>query len=268
MIHKILLLILFLLLSTPASALTDWCDTLHGDVGCFLMEDSGNETDVSRGNTLTETDGTIPQDADKKFGTYSRDFELGDTEYLTHADGLDTDFYGADQHISIVHWTKFESSVSGITVSKADGGTDYNTSYLMLYLAPPTDTMWFCLSANLSSLECAKGGSSAYDDGSWHHVAGVYNDTDIRLYLDGVLDSNGADNPQARTDGFGNSSAPFRIGTRQYSGSLTNYFDGLIDDVGIFDVALDSTDINDIMDNGLVQAAAETILLGTVIPES
>ena len=77
MLKKILIA---LLICVNSYAATDSSDDASC-VGYWPMEDTGNETNESSvaGSTLVETVGTIPQDADKKFGTYSRDFELDHT---------------------------------------------------------------------------------------------------------------------------------------------------------------------------------------------
>lgn len=79
------------------------------------------------------------------------------------------------------------------------------------------------------------------------HLACVYNDTDIRIYVDGVLDT-GADNPKAHTTGIFNSNASFIVGD---GGGLTNEFDGLIDEVIIFDRALSAAEILNIYNDGI-----------------
>lgn len=70
-------------------------------------------------------------------------------------------------------------------------------------------------------------------DGQWHHHAFVYDAaaSRLRLYRDGILR---ADQP---TGGLGlQAQSGFRIG--QDHGSLTTNFDGWIDDLAVFDVAL------------------------------
>ena len=115
----ILSLILWSNLVTPVYAATNWC--LHANnVGCFLMEDATTETDESvYGNDLSvvSSPNSIPLDADVAAGASgysdnSRDWEVDDTEYLQHANNLETDITGADAQVSMVAWIKQEATCS------------------------------------------------------------------------------------------------------------------------------------------------------------
>ncbi len=245
-----------------------WAIDYTADANCqgaWLMEDDGNETDESgNGNPMIETGGDIPQDADKKFGDYSRDFEADDTEYLTHADGLSTDIFGADQKVSLVCWEKTETAQAfGQLVNK--GSTGVGDLQYSVARKGATDVMR--CSVNPTNYSCT-GAAQDWDDGSWYHVAVVYNDIDIRLYQNGVVDANGAANPDAFTTGSIDTSHVVMIGCGEYNSSLSGYWDGLIDDVAIFDDDLSSTEVNDIMDNGLapavVAAAAQVIRVNII----
>jgi len=260
---KKLITIIFILLFCTNSYATNYCADAN-NVGCFLMEDDGNETDRSSNtnNTLTETSGDIPQSSTKKFGDYSRDFEYNDSEYLTHADGLATDISGADQKLSLVAYVKSEtenSSYDNFVVNKYLWTGDKRQYLLNINT---NDFINFAISSDGTSgtIAAAIGTIDIYDT-NWHHIAGVYNDTDCRAYVDGSVDSNGANNPKAFTAGIADKSEPFIIGQAGSSG----YWDGLIDDVGVFDRELTSVEINDIKTNGLystsVASAAQLIMI-------
>jgi hypothetical protein len=83
---------------------------------------------------------------------------------------------------------------------------------------------------------------------TWYHAALVYNGTDIRLYLDGALDTNGASNPLTYSSGIHDSSTAFAIGAR---GDGADYFDGQIDEVAVFNRALTANEIQEIYEKGL-----------------
>ncbi len=230
----------------------NWCNH-SANVGCWLMEDSGNESDEggNTNNPLTETSGTIPQDSDRQFGEYSREFLANDTEYLTHAEGLDTDISGADQEITICAWFKWEedNGASEAIVGKND--TTSGDKQYHIYLSGADDNeLRFVLSNDGSAATIAEGGT-LISTGTWYHVCGVYNDTDMRLYLNGSLDSNGSDNPKAYTSGIYDGDREFSVGCRFNASSAEAHFDGLIDEVAIFDTALTAANILDIYNNGL-----------------
>ena len=223
-----------------AGAGTDYTQ-LASCVAAWMMTGSTTETDVSgNGETLTTSAGdSIPTSSDVPSGYSgtSRDFELDDSEYLYVADGGSTDLSGADQQISIVFWIKSETT--GITqypVYKWGGGvyayncyTNFNNPVFSLRdAANTTTTLAF--------------GTTSCMDGTWHHVALVSNDTDMRVYIDGVLDSNGANNPKTYSAGINNSSSNFLVG---YS------VDGLMKEVGVFNTALTAEQVLEIKTYGL-----------------
>ena len=79
----------------------------------------------------------------------------------------------------------------------------------------------------------------------WMHVAMTWNNKDngaLKLYIDGVNIGQGA-----RQGKIPSGENPLCIGSR----TGASIFSGLIDDVGVFNVALGDADIKSIMDNGL-----------------
>jgi len=244
----VLILLLTLLLSVPAYA-TNWCADA---VSCFLMEDSEAESNRATGATdsLTISSGdTIEQSSTKKFGTYSRDFEFGDGDFMYQADGLSTDISGADQEISIVLWARFESMDRTSLVNK--GWWDDDNQYLIRY---DTEGIEFRLDSNggEGGENCDTGDINLTALNTWYHIAATYDDANMYIYVDGIEKKS-----CAYSFGIGDASKEFMIGAYTYD-SPARFMDGLIDDVGIFDTYLSITDINDIMDNGLYEAAAST----------
>ncbi len=81
--------------------------------------------------------------------------------------------------------------------------------------------------------------------GRWYHIAGTYDGTSIKLYVDGVLKSEKTTSGAIR----GSSSNVF-IGSR-WQGGPGATFNGLIDEVAIYDRALTADEINQHYINGL-----------------
>ena len=76
-------------------------------------------------------------------------------------------------------------------------------------------------------------GTTAVNDGLWHHVAAVYDPlatTKVSLYLDGALEASGNLTTTVNTSATGN----IQIGRRC---DAINYFNGTIDEVRVWNVA-------------------------------
>jgi concanavalin A-like lectin/glucanase superfamily protein len=75
-------------------------------------------------------------------------------------------------------------------------------------------------------------------DGQFHHVAGTYDGATYRLYVDGDLKGSVNDTTPVDYNGI-----PWTIGTNYFTNSAYRTFNGVIDEVGIFDRALDQSEI-------------------------
>jgi len=99
------------------------------------------------------------------------------------------------------------------------------------------------------------GGS--LDIGQWNHVVIVVNGNDFKFYKNGALDwSTTATNNIASLSG-----REFRIGNQWGNGE---YFDGIIDEVAIFNQALSASEVFQIYNQG-ISALSGTFTPGTVI---
>ena len=91
----------------------------------------------------------------------------------------------------------------------------------------------------------------ALEADTWYHMALTYDGTTATLYLDG---ENVSSNPGAGQGEVMYDDQPVRIGV--HSDSTGGAFDGFIDEVALFDVALATGDIQAIMGSGLAQITA------------
>jgi len=239
---------------TIARDYTDYCADANC-MGCWRFEEDLQDKafdSSGEGGMLVETSGTIPiVTSDDGLGN-ARDFELGDTEEFVQSDGLSTDISGANQAISICAWINSEETAAGnyYFVSKYDTGANQRQYGLQRYNdGVGGDVAVFLLSED-------SGSGSGYDsvsgttnitEGVWYHVCGVYDDIDMKIYLNGESDAS----PVAKTDGIYDGSAQFYIGARLNSGTHTAHYDGKIDEVIILDRALSATEVKDIYENGL-----------------
>ena len=255
---KIIIILFLILLFTGNSLAATPCNDANNQ-GCFLMEDTGNESNqsVNSSDVLVETGGTIPRDTgDFKFGLSSRDFELGDIEDLQQADGLSTDIFGADQQLTVMAWIKLESvgtNMSVISKYRASG----NQRQYALWVTSSQKANFF-MSDSVADGEGVVEivGDTTLSVDTWYHIAGVYDDVDLKVYINGISDAT----PVANTAGIFNGSEPFHVGQH---GAGTN-FDGLIDDVGIFDTAYTQSEIQAVIDYGL-NGEAPPATIGVVL---
>ncbi len=101
-------------------------------------------------------------------------------------------------------------------------------------------------------------GNTAIPEDEWHHVAVIYSGGTANLYIDGVLDETetGLSNPTATTQSF--------IIAAAGKTSTTDFFEGNIDEVRIWDVALSEDELRYIMNQEIEENA--TFVEGMVIP--
>lgn len=99
-------------------------------------------------------------------------------------------------------------------------------------------------------------GNKIIDLNRWHHVVGVKDETNFYIYLDGVLDSSGITFGTIMGDVRINNSNPLNIGRLGASGTWYYSFNGRIDDVRIYNEALELGKIQENYSIGLKKLLA------------
>ncbi len=165
-------------------------------------------------------------------------FNSASTQYLYIADASapSLDITG---NITISAWIKATTITGGIyyhIIAKL-GATSFSYD---LYI-DNNGKLEGRISSDGSTVTAAIGAATLVA-GTWYHVAAVYNGTDIRLYINGVLDSNGANNPKACTGSIYSGSSDFCIGIK--SDKAANPFNGVIDDAAVWDRALSASEVS------------------------
>ena len=191
--------------------------------------------------------------------THSLDLEASSSQYASIADGSQT---GLDitSSLTIECFVKFESlpAANGYMtlVSKYDQGTS-NQSYFLAYRndiggGGPIG-LFFRKSSNGSN---GTAGSVHINWSptlsTWYHVAAVYDDVagTAELFIDTA--SIGSDSVDTLGSGIYNGNADFMIGAVKNSGTPTLFFDGLIDEVRVWNDVRTPTEIADNYDTELV----------------
>ena len=98
-------------------------------------------------------------------------------------------------------------------------------------------------STNSSNGWVTANSTTALSNGTWYHVAVTLDtDTKYRIYINGTLEATSS----AFTPKTANSTNPYYLGDSPDSG---NYYDGVLDDVGIYSRVLSATEIGKLANN-------------------
>ncbi|MEQ3655059.1 MAG: LamG-like jellyroll fold domain-containing protein [Dokdonia sp.] len=174
----------------------------------------------------------------------------GSQDYLEVEDALD--LTGA---FTISAWVRRESgSANRDILGKRDDGP-WTTGYsLRLDGAGHARMVW----KDASNATQAFTGATAIPVGEWHQIAVVYDGADAKIYIDGVEDAMATLNPPVAAAGQN-----FLIGAVD-SDNPTNFFDGTIDEVRVWDGALTEAQLRFIM-NQEIEADGSQVK-GKIVP--
>ncbi len=235
--------------SSDSSDPTDYTQDANIVSWWYLDESAGtrydgsgtNSNDLADNNTVTSYSTT---NQSVKEGAAAASFAIANSETLTITDASQTGLDITD-NITMVAWMRPATLANDMGIfGKTDA--DPNRSYY-LYIEKDGPMLKAKLSSTGTNWTEPYGATTLATD-TWYHVALVYNGTDIRLYLNGSLDENGANNPISYSNGIYDGSAAFAIGSR---GNVNDFFDGQIDEVAIFNRALAADEIQEIYEKGL-----------------
>lgn len=197
--------------------------------GLWSFEDNFNDSS-NNGYTLTETSGTIPF-VSGKIGK-AADFELGETEYLRIASASCPNLH-ITGNISISAWVKPES-VGTIWQGVVARRTNSAVSYFFEVL--DSGKIKFCVTPD-GSTQYAIESAATLSTGNWYHLVGVYDGSKIYVYLNNTAYST------SYSSGIYDGTADFTIGA--YA-DLSCFFDGLIDEVIVWNKALSADEVSQV----------------------
>ncbi len=213
-----------------------------------LDETSGNRTGAYASKVLTDVN-TVGAGTGKQDGC--ADFERNNAEYLTIADGLSS----LDNDFTISFWIKPET-VPASSIGIFQFFSWYRESGTESYFA----SLMIDYFASAKKLQILIEGATNVEDyynhsmtaGNWYHVALVGDlGTGYALYINGSSVKTGTC-PTKKTSSPGYASPFFEIGEShaQNDTRYARYYDGLMDEVTIWDRALSSSDISTIYNSG------------------
>ena len=191
--------------------------------GSSVADSSGN------GNTGTASGTTI---VDGKYGK-ARSFN-GSNSYteIPHSSSLNL-----STAITVEAWVNPAATKYNMISSKADDGSGNNDWYFALGSGG-------CVGSLISFYWSGSGwicGTTNVSNNVWTHVAVTWDGSAVNLYFNG--NSNRA--PFSLSGARATNAAPVRIGSYQ-SGADTTNFNGIIDEVRVYNRALSSAEISDL----------------------
>ena len=232
---------IFLLITLPSLAKIDPANIM----GMWLFDEGkgGTATDASKQANDGEIHGA--KWVDGKFG---KALEFNGTDSWVEVPHSNT--VGFKAGVSFTITLQFKGSkVGGSLVGKNYEDTSQALPWYLLWDDGSRNKVTLYLRDSASTSFRADGTTLVADD-KWHFIVGRA-DADAgkaSIWVDGKMEAETDFNPK---DGYGTSEGVFHIG-RHYD----RYTDGIIDDVALFNVALEEEDMKAIMDNGVETAAA------------
>jgi hypothetical protein len=175
------------------------------------------------------------------------------------------EFDGVDDYVAIQNHSYNGDSYQEMTVEawiKTDDGSDQviasfdRNQYWRLEVngeGSGTGQIGFDIMTDAGQLDF--GGSTRIDDGQWHHVVGVFDNGNVYIYVDGVLDNSttsGTTFGTAALSRFGFVGVGSEADTYNGTQGPTSYFDGNIAEVRIWNVARTATEIQNSRNSALV----------------
>ena len=226
----------------PLDLLSYWeLDETSGSV--FSDTADGNEAECSGENCPDFSIGKLEGGLDFN----------GTSDFLIVPDDPSLD-WGAEDSFSIELWAQPDLCTTRNKVMI--GRDDYisGSNHLHWWLGckasgTPSERVatWNMLDSTHSGISL--GGSTRLDDGSWHHLVVIRDESTNSnyLYVDGVLEASGTYDYLADFSG----NTPLNIGYMAYNYTPDYFYDGKLDEIAIFDRALSAAEVAEHYNAGL-----------------
>ena len=207
--------------------------TLESGTVSYYKED-GNWSDATGVNDGTNS-GSIYTSSGMINGAYSFD---GTNDYVS------TTLQITSVPVSLSVWIKTSASVFQIIYATGYAASGYNIG-IRLYI-DATGHIGFS-GSGADDIRT----TTAYNDGNWYHVVGTMDSSSLsKLYVDGSYYGSLSDNTPTDTNYLYIGAYPTGYGS-------TNRFNGVIDEVAIFDYALSTSDVSYLYNSGIPGSAQQ-----------
>ncbi|MFI1745556.1 LamG-like jellyroll fold domain-containing protein [Thalassobellus sediminis] len=196
-----------------------------------------------------------PSSCESGYDGEVEDYSVNIIDYFIDFDGVDDYIDFSDNHdlsnaFSIESWVYQENTVTtGTILSKGNIDASLQSGYHLSLKNNFPNLIWFDNSNNE-----VLNVTSPYDipNNEWHHVAVTYDGALVTMYIDGIVVAS-----VSPPSGLIDNSQNFKIGADLENFSTTplemNYFDGAIQEVRIWDVALTEAQIREMMNQHIEQ---------------
>ena len=213
--------------------------TLSRGLQGYWKMDEGTGTDIadSSGNSLTGTATGLSWNTGK-FG-YAGGFTGGEDDYITMGDVLDLDHDGTHTISAWIYPTSVTAAIDTI-VSKQNSSSPFNGWKLD---HASNDLRFDYLTTNgTNQLLAVTTGNPITAANVWYHVVVTYKNKEVLFYVNGI------NYPTTYTTNTltssTNNTIPLNIGNRNNGASLTEDFNGNIDEVRVYSRTLSPAEIN------------------------
>lgn len=161
----------------------------------------------------------------------SRNFEESNNDFLDAGNPSALNFTGDE--VTLSAWIRLESlnGEQKILAKWSDAGGDFQ--YLLSL--DPSDKPLFAVFPGSTKIAT---GTTALVPGTWYHVAGCYNGSTLKVYLNGVEEGS-----TAATGNLPSTTAPVRIGAGSGGAGTEEPFDGDIGHCAIWDVGASASEV-------------------------
>jgi hypothetical protein len=151
--------------------------------------------------------------------------------------------------VTVDAWVRRNGYPGGARYIVGKGGTGCSHSSYALYTGsacPAPLSFYVAVPSGGSPWTCSPGAVTDIYDGEWHHIAGTYDGTRVHLYVDGV--EQGIGTLTSGSIAYGLPATELLIG--QYPGTCSLPFPGEVDEVEVFNRALNLGEIQAIYNAG------------------
>jgi hypothetical protein len=216
-----------------------------GLVGLWHMDGDWRDASVVRNEGIPY--GSVAFGTPAKVGTFAGNFDgINDGVKIN-----DNEVFAAMQHISIEAWIKpsrilqsgsWSTSRQTIVSFKESDGINVGAILGLPENATNKFQFWVKVNGVWLAVTSTQMITTPIDPSLWYHVAGSYDGSLLKIYVNGKLDGTSYA-PGIMTNAVGSSTCTITIGAR--ASNNMNWFQGLIDEVAIYNRSLSDAEVQE-----------------------